>query len=267
MKCRNAMKVFCCQHDIAWENKVATHARIRSLLADVESPPGSLLVFAEMFSTGFSIEVPVIAEGAARASEHFLAGLAKERGIFVEGGVVSTGADGRGRNEAVIFSPEGREIARYCKMQPFTLGGEMTAFSAGDSPAIFAWGDCRVAPFICYDLRFPEIFRPVARAGVELITVIASWPDARLGQWVKLLQARAIENQCYVAGVNRVGSDPHLHYSGRSIVVDFRGEIIADAADREGIISAELDLPSLAQYRRDLPFLADIREETIWRIS
>ncbi len=259
------MKVCCCQHDIVWENKAATHARIRPLLADVEIPPGSLLIFAEMFSTGFSIDVAVIAEGAARESERFLADLAKERGIFIEGGVVNTGADGRGRNEAVIFSPEGCEMARYGKLQPFTLGGERAAFSPGDAPVIFPWSACRVAPFICYDLRFPEIFRPVARAGVDLITVIASWPDARLGQWVKLLQARAIENQCYVAGVNRVGSDPHLHYSGRSLIVDFRGEIVADAADRAGLISAELDLPALAAYRRDLPFLADIRDETVWR--
>jgi omega-amidase len=123
----------------------------------------------------------------------------------------------------------------------------------------FAWGECLVAPFICYDLRFPEIFRPVARAGAQLITVIASWPEARIAQWVKLLQARAIENQCYVAGVNRVGSDPRFRYSGRSMIVDFRGDVIADAGSEANLISAELDLAGLAEYRRELPFLADMR--------
>jgi predicted amidohydrolase len=257
------MRVFCCQHDIAWEDKAATHARVRALLAGVELPPGSLLVLPEMFSTGFSVEVPAVAEGEARVSELFLAGLAQERGVFVGGGIVSAASDGRGRNEAVIFSPDGREVARYAKMQPFTLGGETAAFAAGSAPVVFDWAGCRVAPFICYDLRFPEIFRPVARARVQLITVIASWPDARLGQWVKLLQARAIENQCYVAGVNRVGSDPHLHYSGRSMIVDFRGDIIADAGDGEKVIGAEIDLAALEEYRRVLPFLADMREDSV----
>ncbi len=259
------MKVFCCQHDIAWEDKAATHALVQAVLAEAALPAGSLVVLPEMFSTGFSVDVRVVAEGEGRASERFLAGIAKERGIFVQGGIVRAQADGRGRNEAVTFTPEGCEIARYCKMQPFTLGGETAAFAAGSGPIVFQCGEILVAPFICYDLRFPEIFRPSARERVQLITVIASWPDARLGQWVKLLQARAIENQCYVAGVNRTGSDPHLHYSGRSMIVDFRGDIIADAGDGAAIIGADLDLAALAQYRRDLPFLDDIRDDFVSR--
>ncbi len=257
------MTLFCCQHDIVWEDKSATHARVENVPGQMAFPPGSLLVLPEMFSTGFSLDVPRIAEGEERKSERFLADVARASGIFVEGGVVTTGEGGRGRNEAVIFSPEGREIARYCKMQPFTLGGESACFTAGAAPVVFQWGACLVAPFICYDLRFPEIFRPAARAGVQLITVIASWPETRIGQWVKLLQARAIENQCYVAGVNRVGSDPRFRYSGRSLIVDFRGDIVADAGSEENIISAELDLGALAEYRRELPFLADIRDDFV----
>ena len=93
------------------------------------------------------------------------------------------------------------------------------------------------------------------------MTFIASWPDARLAHWVKLLQARAIENQCYVAGVNRIGRDPQFHYSGRSLIVNPMGEILADAGDAEGVIGAEIDLPALAAYRRDKPFLADMRAD------
>lgn len=259
------MKIFCCQHDIVWEDKAATHTRVEAVPGQEVFSCGSLLVLPEMFSTGFSLDVPRIAEGEARESERFLADVARTNGIFVMGGVVNAGSDGRGRNEAVVFSPEGRELARYCKTQPFTLGGEMAAFTPGQGPTLFQWGECLVAPFICYDLRFPEIFRPAARAGAQLITVIASWPDARIGQWVKLLQARAIENQCYVAGVNRVGSDPRFHYSGRSMIVDFRGDILVDAGSEENIISAELDLEDLAEYRRELPFLADIRDDFVTR--
>ena len=257
------MNVFCCQHDIVWEDKAATHARVEALPAQMPFPPDSLVILPEMFSTGFSLDVPRIAEGEARASEHFLAAVARASGVFVEGGVVNAGDDGRGRNEAVIFSPAGRELARYRKTQPFTLGGEMACFAPGSGPRLFRWRECLVAPFICYDLRFPEIFRPAARERAQLITVIASWPDARLGQWVKLLQARAIENQCYVAGVNRIGSDPRFHYSGRSMIVDFRGDIIADAGSDECIIGAGLDLEALAEYRRELPFLEDIRDDFV----
>jgi predicted amidohydrolase len=257
------VKVFCCQHDIVWEDKVATHARVEAVPGQEPFPHDSLLVLPEMFSTGFSLDVPRIAEGEARESERFLADVAKASGVFVLGGVVNIGSDGRGRNEAVAFSPEGRELVRYAKMQPFTLGGEAANFTAGDGPAFFQWGECLVAPFICYDLRFPEIFRPAARARAQLITVIASWPETRIGQWVKLLQARAIENQCYVVGVNRVGCDPRFRYSGRSMIVDFRGEILADAGAEENVIGAELDLEELADYRRELPFLADIRDDFV----
>lgn len=93
------------------------------------------------------------------------------------------------------------------------------------------------------------------------MTVIASWPDARLAHWVKLLQARAIENQCWVAGVNRIGTDPQFHYSGRSLIVNHQGEIVADAGDREGVISADVDFAAMDAYRQDKPFLADMREE------
>jgi predicted amidohydrolase len=261
------MKVFCCQHDIAWEDKAATFALVESAPGPATFEPGSLVILPEMFSTGFSFDLPRIAEGDLRAAERYLAEAAQACGIFAMGGVVNVGADGRGRNECVVFSPEGREIARYVKMQPFAPGGEAAHFTAGDRPMPFAWGECLVAPFICYDLRFPEIFRPVARAGAQLITVIASWPEARIGQWVKLLQARAIENQCYVAGVNRVGSDPRFRYCGRSMIVDFRGDVVADAGTEANVISAELDLAALEQYRRELPFLADIREDFVERAS
>src|SRR5262245_32698182 len=114
------MKAFCVQHDIVWENKAATHARVQNELRGVETPPGSLIVLAEMFSTGFSMNVPAIAEGPEKEAEHFLQELARQRSCFVLGGVVNQGA-AKGRNESVVYSPDGTEIARYCKMHPFTL--------------------------------------------------------------------------------------------------------------------------------------------------
>ena len=146
-------------------------------------------------------------------------------------------------------------------MRPFTPGGENDHYTAGERPVIFAWDDCTVSPFICYDLRFPEIFREAAAAHrPELFLVIANFPEKRIGHWVSLLQARAIENQAYVVGVNRVGSDPYYAYNGRSLMIDPHGQVLADAGEREGFISARLDLAGLRKYREGLPFLADLKD-------
>ena len=251
------MKAFCIQHDIVWENKAATHEKVRSLLRGANVPSGSLIVLAEMFSTGFSMDVTAIAEREAKESERFLAELARARSCFVLGGVVTSGA-GKGRNETVVYNPAGSEIARYCKMHPFTLGGELDNYERGREPVIFQWGDCTVAPFICYDLRFPEAFRACIKMGVQLYTVIASWPVARIEHWVTLLKARAIENQAYVIGVNRVGTDPKFTYTGRSMIIAPSGEVLVDAGVEETVVGAEIDLGFLTQYREQLPFLGDM---------
>jgi omega-amidase len=116
-----------------------------------------------------------------------------------------------------------------------------------------------VSPFVCYDLRFPELFRDAARKSrPELFVVIANFPKKRIQHWTRLLQARAIENQAYVMGVNRIGTDPYYEYSGDSIIVDPDGEILANAGSEERYISAELDLAKLTKYRSGLPFLNDM---------
>src|SRR5207248_5294148 len=138
------------------------------------------------------------------------------------------GSDGRARNKALVFSPAGELLASYAKMQPFVPGGEAEHYAAGEKIVAFRWADFVISPFICYDLRFPEIFREaVAAHRPELFVVIANFPEKRIGHWVPLLQARAIENQAYVVGVNRIGKDPHYTYSGRSLIIDPHGEILA----------------------------------------
>lgn len=259
------MKVFCCQFDVAWENKAANLAKVKSMLASASIPAGSLVLLPEMFLTGFTMNVEAATEPPSGSTEQRLAELAREHRIYLLGGLVCTGSDGRSRNQSVIFSPEGREVARYAKIHPFTLGGESAAYAAGGQIVTFKWHEMLVAPFICYDLRFPEIFRMAAWQRPHLYTVIASWPEPRIGHWVKLLQARAIENQCYVASCNRIGRDPKLNHTGRSIIVNQHGEILADAESRECIIGAELDLASLEEYRRNLPFLEDMRPEEVGR--
>src|SRR5437879_2693354 len=206
------------------------------------------------------MNVEAVAEPYGGQTEQFLASTAKEFGVCLVAGAAMRGRDGRARNKALVFSPEGELLAFYAKMRPFTLGGESERYTAGERPIAFRWSDWMISPFVCYDLRFPEIFRQATAAHQpHLFVVIANWPVKRIHHWVRLLQARAIENQACVVGVNRVGRDPQHVYSGRSVIVDYHGEILVDAGDGEGCISSRLDLNALVKYRTDVPFLADMR--------
>jgi predicted amidohydrolase len=252
---------------------------VRSLLA--KSPPqrGALVALPEMFASGFSMNVAAIAEDEAGAGERFTSETAKQFGVYLIGGLVTRGADGRGRNEALVASPEGEIVARYCKMHPYAPGKEAEHYSAGDDVVTFRWpspepspqpspgaagegeNGFTVAPFICYDLRFPEAFRVAMDRGANVMVVIASWPSPRVEHWTTLLRARAIENQAYVLGVNRCGRDPFLEYPGKSVIYDPSGKLLAEAGSGEQIIAAEAEAEVVARYRQTLPFLQDRRDD------
>lgn len=253
------MKAYCVQLDIGWEARDLNHERTLELIEAVQPDPESLIVLPEMFSTGFSMAVSNISDSSTGATQTFLAEIASKFDSYVIGGVVTTASSGRGLNQAVVFDPQGREVTRYSKMQPFTLGGESDHYEAGQEIGAFECGSFRVAPLICYDLRFPELFRVAAAAGATLYTVIANWPTRRINHWVTLLQARAIENQAFVIGVNRCGRDPLLDYAGRTMVIHPSGEILVEAGDLECVVSCEIDAGTVSEYRRRLPFLRDMR--------
>lgn len=245
------------QLDITWEDKPANFARARRLLEAARPKPGFLLVLPEMFSTGFSMNVAAIQEGSKRLAENFLETIAREYACTVVGGVVNLGSDGRGRNQCLVYSPHGRELARYDKIQPFREENEH--FAPGDTVRLFDWNGLKVAPFVCYDLRFPELFRAAVRQGAQMFTCIASWPSYRTHHWTTLLQARAIENLAYVVGVNRCGRDPNHPHSGRSLIVDPQGNILADAGESESTITAPIDPMVITNWRRDFSALRDMR--------
>ncbi len=253
------MKVFGLQLDIVWENKAANHEKVREMIEKARPQPGSFFVLPEMFATGFSMNVAAIHDTDSRETQDFLSQTAADYRIYLLGGVVIKDAEGRGRNECVTYFPDGREIARYSKLHPFTLGGESKYYRAGESVCTFELEMFKVAPFICYDLRFPEIFRTAVMQGANLYTVIASWPVTREEHWVALLKARAIENQAYVVGVNRAGKDPQYVYPGRSLIVDPHGKVVAEAGEEECAISAELDIEGLLKYRKEFSVLEDLR--------
>ena len=249
------MRVYAVQHDIVWEDQAANCRSVSALLEKERPDAGSLVVLPEMFSTGFSMDPGA---SVARAETlDFLSRLACSNQVYLLAGVVSIDESGVSRNEAVLWNPDGLVGGRYVKQRGFTMGGESSVYTTGDSHVVLVCGEIRIAPFICYDLRFPELFRPTVAEGAELLVLIASWPDARIQHWRHLLRARAIENQCYVIGVNRVGSDPALNYSGQSLVIDYQGEIVVDGGEREGVITSSLDFLAQREYRAKLPFLQD----------
>lgn len=232
------MNVAAVQLDIVWENKAANYARVRQLLTGIQ--PGTLVVLPEMFATGFTMNLEVAEDTGSE-----IAKIATEYRVNLLAGVVRDR-----RNEAVLFDIDGREVGRYAKMHPFKIAGE--ACVPGEKPVVFVCGEFRVAPAVCYDLRFPELFRAVR---ADVWCVIANWPTPRVDHWLTLLKARAIENQAYVVGVNRCGRDPGNEYPGRSQIIGPRGEILAEAGAGEGVIQATLDLSAMQAYRREFPVL------------
>jgi len=163
------------------------------------------------------------------------------------------------RNLAVAFDRNGSVIATYAKMHPFSLAKEDKYFSSGNTRVIFHIEGIPASVFICFDLRFPEIFRDIAR-GVQAIFVLANWPDSRKDHWETLLKARAIENQCFVIGVNRTGKDGNgIRYPGASHVYDPMGNDICFGGSREQLIACEIDPETVTKVRSEFPFLEDMR--------
>jgi predicted amidohydrolase len=261
------MQVIGCQLDMKWEDKPANFDLVRRMVEAVPRKTPSLVVLPEMFATGFSMRVGEIAEAAGGPTDAFVGELARERGAYVVAGIVGQEPDGRGRNESVVYDPSGRRVACYTKINPFSFGGETKHYISGSEVTIVDVEGWRMAPLVCYDLRFPEIFRRAAQRGADLMVVIANWPVVRIGHWTALLAARAIENQAYVVGINRTGRDPFHEYSGRSAIYDPHGRAIAELGDEAGIVTAELDLAGLRAYRKKFPALADLRPEFLAPLS
>jgi predicted amidohydrolase len=247
------------QLDIVWEAAEANRRRIASLLEDLDIAPGALIVLPEMCTAGFSMNVAAIAQGPGGDNAAFFAGLAQQYQSWVLAGLVHRDAKGSGLNQAVAFDPSGREVARYTKMYPFTFAGESEHFTRGAGIVTFDWQGLTVAPFICFDLRFPEVFRAAAWEGVDVFTVIANFPTARHEQWACLTRARAIENQAYVLAVNRAGDDPNVAYQGGSRAIDPMGKVTGEGGDTENILTCDVDPSYLRTCRERFPVLRDMR--------
>lgn len=246
------MRISIIQQDILWAD-VAEN--IRKADAAVDSDPGAdLYVLPEMFSTGFCTFPEGIAEETEGESLRWMKAKAVQTGAAIAGSV-AVHEDGQYRNRFYFVKPDG-EVSWYDKKHLFTFGGEHERFTAGDRRVVVEFKGVRILLEICYDLRFPIWSRN--RGDYDMILYVASWPTVRVCAWKSLLVARAIENQCYVAGVNRVGTDPTNEYCGGSMVIDPYGNIIASCEDgTESTASAEIDIQALEAFRAKFPVLND----------
>lgn len=256
----NAMRIAVIQHDIDWCDREATFARVAPMIAAAAGAGARLVLLPEMFSTGFAVGGQ-IAEPQGGPSATFLLEQARQHHMWIGGTCPELAApdddDPRPYNSFVLAAPDGT-AHRYRKIHPFTFAGEERHFRSDDQWVTVEVDGLRVSLFVCYDLRFANEFWALA-PHTDVYLVPASWPEARRHHWRSLLVARAIENQAYVVGCNRVGSGGGLDYAGDSAIIDPLGEVLATAAQTESILIADISAHRVAEVRDRFRFLPDRR--------
>ncbi len=249
------LKVTLVQADLAWEdidaNLAAFEKRIEGLTDDTH-----LIVLPEMFTTGFSMNARALAEDMQGRTVAWLKGMARKKGVHVVGGSMLREGD-RYVNRLLWVAPDGG-LQWYDKRHLLGIAGEDRVYSRGWEKLAVSLQGWRVCPFICYDLRFPIWLRNLETPPYDLALFIANWPSARAHHWRTLLLARAIENQCFVVGVNRIGTDGNGHaYCGDSSVIDPLGNILFQKRDAPAVHTATLPYAFLEECRRTFPVLDD----------
>ena len=253
------MRIAALQHDIVWEDAAATCARLVPMIAEAAADGAGLIVLTEMFGPGFSLAADRISEPPGGPTEQFLVDRAASNGVWIGGSIPTRDRDdAHPVNRFLLVGPDGTRH-HYDKLHPFTFADEHEHYRAGDEPVTVDIGGLRVSLFVCYDLRFANAFWERA-TGTDVYLVVANWPAARRYHWRTLLRARAIENQAYVVGVNRVGAAEGLTYVGDSVIVDPSGEVLAEGVDdTEGVVIADVDPGRVAEVREAFRFLPDRR--------
>ncbi|GJM39265.1 MAG: amidohydrolase [Acidimicrobiales bacterium] len=244
------------QHDIVWEKPAENFANATPMIEAAVDDGAAMVVLSEMWSTGFSMNSVEIAERPDGPTSTFMKETAARTGAWIVGSFPEhTEGYDRPTNRLLMAGPAG-EDHRYSKIHPFTYAREDEHYAAGRERLTVEVEGVRVTPLICYDLRFTDLFWNQA-ATTDCYIVPANWPAARQLHWSTLLRARAIENQAYVVGVNRVGSAGRLDYSGDSVIVDPLGAVIEAAPGEVTTIIGDIDPAVVAQVREDFPFMQD----------
>ena len=251
------IKIGLVQYSPEWEDADSSIKIIDTLLEKYNLRNVELLVFPEMALTGFTMKSKLFAEDMDGISFIYFMNLARKFKTNIFAGLVEKDED-RIYNSLIHFNEKGLIMNRYRKIHPFSNSGENKNYKSGRIPVVTKIGKIKIGLSICYDLRFPELYRHYGKEKVDILCNIANWPNDRINHWDKFLQARAIENLSYMIGINRVGSDPKLKYSGHSMVVAPMGDTLIQS-EVEEIIFFEIDTDLVDQTREKLPFLNDIK--------
>ena len=254
------MKIALIQMDIQWESKQENYKSAEKFIKLASDEECDIVVFPEMFNTGFSMNVASIADGERGETAWELSRMARQNNINVIAGyVVKAFGEKKGQNIAVAYNRVGQSIAKYVKLHPFSFAGEDQYYLPGRDTVLFDIEGMKASIFICYDLRFPEVFRRVAK-DVQAIFVVANWPSERKEHWLALLEARAIENQCFVIGVNRIGEDGNgILYPGLSVIFGPSGNEMCCGSDKVEFMMCEINPQETLEVRAKFPFLQDMR--------
>lgn len=255
------MKIGLVQNNILWENKQFNLISSKDFFKRAKDMNIDLLLFPELSFTGFTMDVNKFKEFSF-STLNYISNLCKLYNVSAGVGYIQ-GIDGnvKAKNNYSIISSTGEILCNYTKLHPFSYGDEGNHYIGGNDILYTTIKGITIAPFICYDLRFPEIFQ-IASKKSDLITVAANWPNIRKDHWISMLKSRAIENQCYIAGVNRIGLGNKIAYSGNSMIIDPLGKVISYADDGiEDIIVADIDKSLVDTIRSTFKFKLDRRED------
>ncbi len=253
------MRAHLLQLELVWESPEANFRLVEDALDRAKPDPGDFVLLPELFDTGFSFHTETNADNEGRTLR-FLLTLADDLGVTIQGSRTLRPCDcDKAFNCATVAAPDETLLCEYRKIHPFTFGREPEFFQGGTDVLTYTWNTLTVCPAICYDLRFPELFRAGLGKGAQLFALGANWPSPRQHHWRALAIARAIENQAFVLAVNRTGSDPHLHYAGGTIAISPKGDILGELTDQPGTLSVEIDPQSLHDWRATFPAWRDMR--------
>lgn len=252
------LRVALFQFDVKLGDPEANRNKVRALIERSKAKSPDVIVLPEMWDTSYDIRnLRELASLENPKTLEFLKDMAVRYNVNIVGGSIPLLENDRIYNASFVLDREGKIIGVYRKVHLFGLMGEDKTFARGKELCLFELDGVKCGVMICYDLRFPELARSLALKGAEVIFVPAQWPAVRLAHWKLLLQARAVENECYVIGVNRCGKEGDLVFSGGTFVFDPWGDLVAGGSDIETVVFADIDLNKVREVRGLIPVFDD----------
>ncbi|WP_416827057.1 carbon-nitrogen family hydrolase [Ectobacillus polymachus] len=256
------MKVACLQLDICFGNIEANVQYVEKELQHAMEERPDVVLLPELWTTAYDLErLDVLADEDGISSRRLLSRWAQSFEVNIIGGSIAKKVGDSVTNTMYVFNKKGELVSEYSKVHLFQLMNEQKFFSAGMGKGSFTLDSIPCAGLICYDIRFPEWIRTHTAEGAEVLFIVAEWPLSRLAHWRTLLQARAIENQCFVVACNRSGSDPSTTYAGHSMVIDPWGDILAEAGEEAENLIVTFDVAKITRVRNKIPVFLDRRPE------